>query len=144
VSSAYRERKLGDAWNEATGHRDFEEHGAHASWTLSAAPWWTWGRVAERRLAADRDPAATSSIHPGIKLWSAPAAMQKLAAAFDLGSSSLPSLAPSKIPATSASRSGRSPAISRSSGTAAFVSSCVGSRQGAWRLATLIKRVVSI
>ena len=70
----------------------------------SAAPWWTWGRVAERRLAPDLDPAAALFDPPGIKLWSAPAAMQKLAAAFDLGSSSLPLLAPSKTPATSASQ----------------------------------------
>ena len=92
-----------------------------------------WLKGGCRRGSARRRP---SSIHCGIMLWSAPAAMHSWAAALALGSSSLPSLAPSKMPATSASRSARLPATSRSSVAAAAISGSVGLRQragtGAW------------
>ena len=59
------------------------------------------------------------------------------------GSSSLLSLAPSKMPATSASRSARLPATSRSSVAAAAISGSVGLRQRACRLATPSRRATS-
>ena len=46
------------AGTEAFIHRDLEERGAHASRAPLAAPWWASGRIAEWRLAPDRDPAA--------------------------------------------------------------------------------------
>ena len=73
----------------------------------------------------------------------APAAMQSWAAALAPGSSSLPSLAPGKMPATSASRSARLPATSRSSVAAAAISGSVGLRQRACRLATPSRRATS-
>jgi hypothetical protein len=57
-----------------------------------------WLKGGFRRSSARRRP---SSIHCGIMLSSAPAAMHSWATAPALGSSSLPSLAPSKMPATS-------------------------------------------
>jgi hypothetical protein len=83
-------RKLREAWNEATGHHDFEEHGA----TLPGRRQPRRGLRGAGSLNGGLRPIATrrrpSSIHPRIRLSSAPAAMQKLAAAFDLGSSSSP------------------------------------------------------
>ena len=99
-----------------------------------------WLKGGFRRSSARRRP---SWIHCAIMLSSAPAAMHSWAAALALGSSSLPSLAPSTMPATSASRSARLPATSRSSVAAAAISGSVGLRQRACRLATPSRRATS-
>ena len=83
------------------------------------------------RTAACSPPALRrrpSSTHAGIASGSAPALRHSAAAWRASGSSSSPSLVPSKIPATSASRSARPPASSRSAATAAASSSPVSSR----------------
>ena len=78
-----------------------------------------WLRGCHRSRPARRRP---PSIHGGIMLSPAPAAMHSWAAALAPGSSSHSSPAPSKMPATSASRSARVPATSRSSVAAAAIS----------------------
>jgi hypothetical protein len=77
-----------------------------------------------------------SSIHAGIADSSAPAWRHSRAACLASGSSSSPSDVPSRTPVTSASRSARPPASSRSAATAAVSSSSVSCRHCARRRAS--------